>query len=150
MNAALPSQSVREQLYKDMSPHNLSPLWEVLHALVPQQPTTPCLPALWRYDAVRPFLMRAGNAISAEEAVRRVLILENPGLRAVQHHAVPVRGLATDPPWRSGPCAPPYPKCPAFHCGRLGRLHSGGWRTHHHDTWGFHHHAQLDLARSRQ
>ena len=81
MNAALPSQSVREQLYQDMSPHNLSPLWEVLHALVPQQPTTPCLPALWKYDAVRPFLMRAGDAISAEEAVRRVLILENPGLR---------------------------------------------------------------------
>ena len=81
MNAALPSQSVRQQLYQDMSPHNLSPLWEVLHALVPQQPTTPCLPALWKYDAVRPFLMRAGDAISAEEAVRRVLILENPGLR---------------------------------------------------------------------
>jgi gentisate 1,2-dioxygenase len=71
----------RATLYADMSPHNLTPLWEVLHALVPPQPKTPCVPALWRYDAVRPFLMRAGAAITAEEAVRRVLILENPALR---------------------------------------------------------------------
>ncbi len=64
-----------------MAPLNLTPLWEVLHALVPQQPASPCVPALWRYDEVRPFLMRAGEAITAEEAVRRVLILENPALR---------------------------------------------------------------------
>jgi gentisate 1,2-dioxygenase len=56
-------------------------LWEVLHALVPPKPATPCVPAHWQYDEVRPFLMRAGQAITAEEAVRRVLILENPGLR---------------------------------------------------------------------
>ena len=71
----------RTQLYADMSPHHLTPLWEVLHALVPQQPQTPCLPAIWKYDEVRPFLMRAGAAITAEEAIRRVLILENPALR---------------------------------------------------------------------
>jgi gentisate 1,2-dioxygenase len=71
----------RAQLYQDMSPYHLTPLWEVLHALVPQQPKTPCVPALWKYDDVRPFLMRAGSAITAEEAVRRVLILENPALR---------------------------------------------------------------------
>jgi gentisate 1,2-dioxygenase len=56
-------------------------LWEVLHALVPPRPNTPCAPALWKYEEVRPFLQRAGEAITAEEAVRRVLILENPKLR---------------------------------------------------------------------
>jgi gentisate 1,2-dioxygenase len=71
----------RAQLYQDMSPLHLTPLWEVLHALVPQQPASPCVPALWKYDEVRPFLMRAGAAITAEEAIRRVLILENPALR---------------------------------------------------------------------
>jgi gentisate 1,2-dioxygenase len=71
----------RQQLYADMSPHHLTPLWEVLHALVPPAPASPCVPALWRYDTVRPFLMRAGQAITAEEAIRRVLILENPALR---------------------------------------------------------------------
>jgi gentisate 1,2-dioxygenase len=81
MNAPDASLRVRQQLYRDMDPHHLTPLWEVLHALVPQRPATPCVPALWKYDDVRPFLMRAGEAITAEEAVRRVLILENPALR---------------------------------------------------------------------
>jgi len=71
----------RQQLYRDMAPHHMTPLWEVLHALVPPEPATPCVPAFWKYDEVRPFLMRAGEAITAEEAVRRVLILENPALR---------------------------------------------------------------------
>jgi gentisate 1,2-dioxygenase len=81
MNAPHLTALKREQLYRDMSPHNLTPLWEVLHALVPQQPASPCAAALWKYSDVRPFLMRAGEAITAEEAVRRVLILENPQLR---------------------------------------------------------------------
>lgn len=81
MNAPLSTAAVRAQLYTEMSPLNLTPLWEVLHALVPPQPATPCASALWKYDDVRPFLMRAGEAITADEAVRRVLILENPALR---------------------------------------------------------------------
>jgi len=64
-----------------MAPHHLTPLWEVLHALVPPQPRSPCVAAHWPYARVRPFLQRAGEAITAEEAVRRVLILENPTLR---------------------------------------------------------------------
>jgi gentisate 1,2-dioxygenase len=81
MNAPHPTAQVRQQLYRDMDPLNLTPLWEVLHALVPRQPATPCAPACWKYEDVRPLLMRAGDAITAEEAVRRVLILENPKLR---------------------------------------------------------------------
>jgi len=81
MNTPLDAGALRRQLYADMAPHHLTPLWEELHALVPQQPQTPCVPALWSYDTVRPYLMRAGDAITAEEAVRRVLILENPALR---------------------------------------------------------------------
>jgi gentisate 1,2-dioxygenase len=80
MNAPHPTQLLREQLYRDMAPLSLTPLWEVLHALVPPQPASPCVPALWKYEQVRPFLERAGEVITAEEAVRRVLILENPAL----------------------------------------------------------------------
>ena len=71
----------RQQLNDDMAPLSLSPLWEVLHALVPQKPASPCVPALWKYEQVRPYLIRAGELITAEEAIRRVLILENPALR---------------------------------------------------------------------
>ena len=81
MNAPESKLHERQQLYRDMEPLHLTPLWEVLHALVPQQPKTPCVAVHWKYEDVRPFLMRAGSAISAEEAVRRVLVLENPGLR---------------------------------------------------------------------
>ncbi|MDB5764819.1 MAG: gentisate 1,2-dioxygenase [Herminiimonas sp.] len=70
----------RQKLYDDIRPQHLTPLWEVLHALVPPQPMTPCVPAFWRYRDIRPYLMAAGKLITAEEAVRRVLILENPAL----------------------------------------------------------------------
>lgn len=78
---AVPNGAARKAFYDAISAHNMTPLWEVLHALVPQSPSTPCQPALWKYADVRPFLMKSGELITAEEAVRRVLILENPGLR---------------------------------------------------------------------
>ncbi len=72
--------AARKTFYNAIAQHNMSPLWEVLHALVPPAPNTPCQPAHWKYSDVRPYLMQSGQLISAEEAVRRVLILENPGL----------------------------------------------------------------------
>ncbi|MFW8211395.1 gentisate 1,2-dioxygenase, partial [Klebsiella pneumoniae] len=57
----------------------MAPLWESLHSLVPPQPRPRVVPAIWKYNEVRPLVMEAGRMISAEEAVRRVLILQNPG-----------------------------------------------------------------------
>jgi len=71
----------REAFYKTIAAGNLAPLWERLHGLVTPQPVSPCQPAIWHYRDVRPYLMQAGGLISAEEATRRVLILENPGLK---------------------------------------------------------------------
>ena len=73
--------SARQDLYRRMDRNNLAPLWEVLHNLIPNEPSTPCKPALWKYRDARPYLMEAGKLITAKEAVRRVLILENPGMR---------------------------------------------------------------------
>jgi gentisate 1,2-dioxygenase len=70
----------RQAYYQAIRALHLSPLWEQLHALVPPQPNTPCVPAHWCYASLRPHLMRSGDLISAAEAVRRVLVLENPGL----------------------------------------------------------------------
>ncbi len=58
----------------------MTSLWESLHALVPPQPRPQVVPAIWKYAQVRPLVMQAGGVISAEEAVRRVLVLENPGI----------------------------------------------------------------------
>jgi gentisate 1,2-dioxygenase len=52
----------------------------VLASLVPEKPASPCVATIWRYAELRPWLMESGQLISAAEAVRRVLILENPGL----------------------------------------------------------------------
>ncbi len=70
----------REAYYRRIAPANLTPLWEMMSALVPRQPNSPCIPALWNYAQVRPWLMESGSLITAKEAVRRVLILENPGI----------------------------------------------------------------------
>jgi gentisate 1,2-dioxygenase len=70
----------RHAFYESIAPLGLAPLWEVLHALVPPRPATAAQAALWRWQDVRPEVMRAGEIIGAAEAVRRVLILENPGL----------------------------------------------------------------------
>ena len=72
--------ALRQDLYRRMDKQNLAPLWEVLHELIPNEPATPCKPALWKYAQARPYLMEAGKLITAKEAIRRVLILENPGL----------------------------------------------------------------------
>jgi gentisate 1,2-dioxygenase len=70
----------REAFYDRIGAYNLAPLWERLHHLVTPEPVTPCLPAIWHYRDVRPCLMESGSLITAQEATRRVLILENPGL----------------------------------------------------------------------
>lgn len=71
----------RLRYYEALRGHNLSPLWEKLHALVPKVPATSAVAALWDYDGVvREQVFRAGDLVTAEEAERRVLILENPGL----------------------------------------------------------------------
>lgn len=70
----------RARFYHDISALNLSPLWESLHHLVPPLPQTPAVAALWSYQQLRPFLMKSGELIGAKEAVRRVLVLENPAL----------------------------------------------------------------------
>src|SRR3982075_1239879 len=82
--ASVPKASLaalRQDLYRRMDKQSLAPLWEVLDDLIPREPATPCKPALWKYAEARPHLMEAGDLITAREAVRRVLILENPGMR---------------------------------------------------------------------
>jgi gentisate 1,2-dioxygenase len=81
--ARLSANALRERAayYERIGAKNMTPLWEVLHALVPAQPQSQAQSAIWRYAELREQVLEAGGLISAEEAERRVLILENPGLR---------------------------------------------------------------------
>ncbi len=82
MTHGAPAQTdERRSFYEQIDRFSMTPLWEVLDALVTPVPASPCLPHIWRYDDARPHLMKSGELITAQEAVRRVLVLENPGMR---------------------------------------------------------------------
>jgi gentisate 1,2-dioxygenase len=70
----------RQAFYDRIAPANLAPLWENLHRMVTPEPGPSCVPAIWHYRDVRPYLMESGGLITAQEATRRVLMLMNPGL----------------------------------------------------------------------
>ena len=71
----------REAFYRKIDGENLTALWNVMGDLITPEPKSACRPYLWRFDAIRAHMMEAGRLITAKEAERRVLILENPGLR---------------------------------------------------------------------
>ncbi len=73
-------EAARDDFYDRLTPQGLAPLWKVLAALVTPTPRTPAIAASWSFDAIEPLLMEAGELITAAEAERRVLILENPAL----------------------------------------------------------------------
>ncbi len=70
-----------EQFQRELPEHHLAPLWEVLRTLTPREPPPVAAPAIWRAAELREQILTAGRLISAAQAERRVLILENPALK---------------------------------------------------------------------
>jgi gentisate 1,2-dioxygenase len=70
----------REAFYGRIAGEHLAPLWTRLKSLVPAEPTPVGVAHRWRYAELRPWILESAQIISAAEAERRVLILENPGL----------------------------------------------------------------------
>lgn len=79
-HTASDKSAAREAFYRAIEPESLRALWSVMGNIITPQPTSDCQPFLWRYSAVRERLLEAATLITAKEAERRVLILENPGL----------------------------------------------------------------------
>jgi len=71
----------RAAFYARIDKDNMTALWTVMGALITPEPRSACVPALWRFEAIRAAMLEAGRLITAKEAERRVLVLENPGLR---------------------------------------------------------------------
>jgi gentisate 1,2-dioxygenase len=67
-----------EQLLEAAARHSTSPLWKQMARLNPPQPNPTCVPHIWRYDDIRPSLLKAGELVSEKQAERRVLMLVNP------------------------------------------------------------------------
>jgi len=76
----LAAEEGRMGFYERARAAHLAPLWRVLHGLVTAEPKITAVPAHYAYAALRPYLMEACELIGTEEAERRVMVLENPGL----------------------------------------------------------------------
>jgi gentisate 1,2-dioxygenase len=95
----------REAFYGRLTTRNMEPLWEVFARRFPPKPKPQMVPALWRYDEMRPLLMEAGRLLTPQEAERRVLVLENPGLRGTSQITNSLyAGLQLILPGESAPC----------------------------------------------
>lgn len=62
----------------DLAADNLQPLWDIMSRLVSSEPAKGGDPVHWPWAQLRQHVQTAGELISAEEAERRVLVLENP------------------------------------------------------------------------
>ena len=74
-------QNQREAFYGRADAQHMAPLWTRLKSLVPEAPKPVGVAHRWAYADVRPYVLESAEHISAKEAERRVMILENPGLR---------------------------------------------------------------------
>jgi gentisate 1,2-dioxygenase len=74
------TQRARQDYYDKIAAYGLSPAWERLRDLIGTEPKSQCVPAIWCFKDVKAMVMESAELISAEEAERRVLLLENPGL----------------------------------------------------------------------
>jgi gentisate 1,2-dioxygenase len=72
-----------------MAEKHITPLWTVAKNLVRREPT-PVIPSVyWNYQRdVRPYILEAAEIISAAEAHRRVLVLNNPTLKHGATHTL--------------------------------------------------------------
>ena len=68
----------QKAFHERISDSNLAALWVGREGIDLSKPKSPAQAVLWPFNLVRPNLMEAGNLVTAEEAFRRVLVLENP------------------------------------------------------------------------
>jgi len=71
----------KNDFYKNISELNMAPLWEVLSKLVTPEPNTRTHSHIWYWKDTKNRVLDSGSIITAEQAERRVLILENPNMR---------------------------------------------------------------------
>lgn len=66
------------ELLSQLQSTNTLPLWAQMSKLNPPAPNPTCIPHIWKYDEIKPYLLRAGELITEKQAERRVLMLVNP------------------------------------------------------------------------
>lgn len=73
-------EELPEEYRAEMTAAGVAPLWPMMRNVLPHGAPNPVsAPGFWRYPAIRPLLMRAGELTPVEKAERRVLVLSDPG-----------------------------------------------------------------------
>lgn len=67
-----------EALLANLESVHTKPLWAQMSKLNPPLPNPTAIPHLWKYDDIRPHLLRAGELVTEKQAERRVAMLVNP------------------------------------------------------------------------
>src|SRR5262245_32533662 len=72
-----------DRYYGELGAHQSYAHWTLANSIEPwhRPPTSP--PPRWRYDAMRPLVLKALALVSPEKAGRRVIALENPGRKGL-------------------------------------------------------------------
>lgn len=76
--AAYKTPMSAESLTSSLKDVNVAPLWAQMARLNPELPNPKTKPFIWKYDAIRPYLLDSGRLITEAQAERRVLMLVNP------------------------------------------------------------------------
>lgn len=74
----------------EMAAAGVTPLWPILRDSLPRGlPRATCAPTHWRYEKLRPLLLRAGELTPIERSERRVLVLSGTGYGEAAAQATP-------------------------------------------------------------
>lgn len=98
-------ETQRSEYYERVARAHMTPLWTIMSEAVPEAPRPKFAPHKWDFSHdIRPALIEAADLISAEEAERRVLVLNNPSLpRGATHTLFCAMQLV-----KGGEIAPPH------------------------------------------
>ena len=122
-------EAMRQEYYERIAKHDMTPLWKVMSSVVTKEPVTRCAPVIWHFDDIKRLVMESGGLITAEEAERRVLVLENPALRGQSRATNTLfAGVQLILPGEVAPRAPPRLLGDPLRARRRGRLHRGRGR----------------------
>lgn len=79
-NAAETTENTAERtaFNSEVGEFSLAPLWDQYHGLLTPEPEVKSVPHIWRFAQMRGLLHKACDLLTAKEAERRVLMLENP------------------------------------------------------------------------
>ncbi len=67
-----------EQYYESLGKESTYALWTIANKIEPWFPKSKSIATLWKYEELRPLVLKALDLVSPEKAGRRVIALENP------------------------------------------------------------------------